>query len=147
MELRRFREIVAAYGAAPRRWPEDERERAAAFAVSSQEARSVMAEAEKLDGLLSQAAAPISQPAFLDTVMALSNEAQDEPQTDAVLPFTMNPSFLLPRLTSLAAAAVLGFFVGGSVVDNTNFASADNEDGQVDVSMLIYGTDLEEEWQ
>lgn len=147
MELGRFREIVDAYGTDPRRWPEDEREKAVAFATSSQEARSLKAEAEKLDGLLSQAAEPISQPTLLDTVMGLSNEAQDRPQGSPVLPFGLNPSFLLPRLTSLAAAAILGFFVGGSVVDNTHYANAGSKDGEVDISMLIYGTDIEESWQ
>ncbi len=150
MELGRFRELMDAYGADQRRWPEDEREKAAAFAESSLEARRLQAEAEKLDKLMSQSADFAPQANLLDTVMSLSNEPQDRPQTSMVLPFGLpfglNPSFLLPRLTSLAAAGILGFLVGGSVVGDTNYASTYGEDAQVDISALIYGTDLEEDW-
>ncbi len=55
MDAARFEEIVAAYGAEPRRWPEAERADAEAFAARP-EAASMMAEAGSLDALLDASA-------------------------------------------------------------------------------------------
>lgn len=58
--LERFAAIVDAYGASPPRWPLDERRAAEALLAASADARSLLAEARKLDGLL--AAAPVEAP-------------------------------------------------------------------------------------
>lgn len=49
MTPERFREIVEAYGAAPRRWPETERAAAEAFARGNAEARHMLAREADLD--------------------------------------------------------------------------------------------------
>lgn len=50
--LERLRDIAAAYGADPRRWPEGERDAAVALMNRSVAARDIMAEAGALDALL-----------------------------------------------------------------------------------------------
>ncbi|MBW8755725.1 MAG: hypothetical protein JF595_16575 [Sphingomonadales bacterium] len=52
MDLNRFEALVAAYGATPSRWPEDERPAAEAFARSDPRATALLAEADAVDALL-----------------------------------------------------------------------------------------------
>lgn len=61
MDAARFEQLVAAYGAAPRRWPQGERAAAEAFAKTDAGQR-VLAEARTLDAALEEAKdeAPIS---------------------------------------------------------------------------------------
>lgn len=145
MELERLRELIDAYGADPHRWPEGEREEAAVFAEGSPEAQRLQAEARRLDAVLAQAPDPALSPTLGTKILALADTPQDRPGSAAILPFRLNPSFLLPRLTSLAAAGILGFMVGGSMVGESNYPGTNSEDNRVDISALIYGTDLEEE--
>ena len=52
MDLARFETLVAAYGATPQRWPEEEREAAEAFARTDARATALLAEADAVDALL-----------------------------------------------------------------------------------------------
>jgi hypothetical protein len=52
MNLGRFEALVAAYGATPSRWPEEERDAAAAFARADPAAAALLAEADRIDALL-----------------------------------------------------------------------------------------------
>ena len=52
MDFARFETLVAAYGATPNRWPEDERDAAEAFARSDARAAALLAEADAIDALL-----------------------------------------------------------------------------------------------
>jgi len=52
MDLNRFETLVAAYGATPSRWPEEERDAAEAFARTDPRARALLAEADSIDALL-----------------------------------------------------------------------------------------------
>jgi anti-sigma factor RsiW len=52
MDLARFETLVAAYGATPNRWPEEERDAAEAFARSDARAAALLAEADAVDALL-----------------------------------------------------------------------------------------------
>jgi anti-sigma factor RsiW len=52
MDLARFETLVAAYGATPNRWPEEEREAAEAFARTDARAAALLAEADAVDALL-----------------------------------------------------------------------------------------------
>lgn len=52
MDLARFEALVAAYGATPNRWPEEERDAAEAFARSDARAAALLAEADAIDALL-----------------------------------------------------------------------------------------------
>jgi anti-sigma factor RsiW len=52
MDFARFETLVAAYGATPARWPEDERAAAEAFAQADPRAGALLAEADTIDALL-----------------------------------------------------------------------------------------------
>ena len=52
MDLNRFETLVTAYGAAPDRWPDDERAAAQAFARADPRAAALLAEADAIDALL-----------------------------------------------------------------------------------------------
>ncbi len=52
MDLTRFETLVAAYGATPSRWPEEERDAAQAFARTDPRAAALLAEADSIDALL-----------------------------------------------------------------------------------------------
>ena len=52
MDLNRFETLVAAYGATPSRWPEEERAAAEAFARADSRAAALLAEADSIDALL-----------------------------------------------------------------------------------------------
>jgi anti-sigma factor RsiW len=52
MDLNRFEALVAAYGATPNRWPEEERDAAQAFAQADPRAKALLAEADSIDTLL-----------------------------------------------------------------------------------------------
>lgn len=56
MEFERFQELIAAYGAEPRRWPEAEREQALALLGRSPQAREALARAHATDALLDSVA-------------------------------------------------------------------------------------------
>lgn len=70
MTPERFRQIVEAYGASPRRWPETERAAAEAFVRDNSEAMTVLAHEAELDRLLGayRIAAPNS--ALTGTIVA-----------------------------------------------------------------------------
>ena len=52
MDPQRFEALIAAYGATPARWPEEERMAAEAFARNDPRAASLLAEADTIDALL-----------------------------------------------------------------------------------------------
>jgi len=52
MDLNRFETLVAAYGASPVRWPEEERAAAEAFARQDPRAAALLSEADSIDALL-----------------------------------------------------------------------------------------------
>jgi anti-sigma factor RsiW len=52
IDLARFEALVAAYGATPARWPEEERAAAEAFARSDPRAADLLAQADAIDTLL-----------------------------------------------------------------------------------------------
>jgi hypothetical protein len=58
MTMERLTQLLDAYGAAPSRWPADERDAAGAMIAASDTAREAFAEAARLDAMLDQAAPP-----------------------------------------------------------------------------------------
>jgi hypothetical protein len=70
MNLDRFAEIVAAYGADPALWPAAERRAAEALAQASSEARRLLDQAAPLDHLLRQAAMPQPSADLAQRIMA-----------------------------------------------------------------------------
>lgn len=98
MTPERFEALASAYGGDLRRWPEDEREAAQAFAERRPEAQAILARERRLDELLDRAATPRATP-------------------ELVARFAQAPRRrfgFVAQLAGLAAAAALGLFVGWS---------------------------------
>jgi hypothetical protein len=70
MTLQRFAQIVDAYGAEPRAWPEDEREAALGFCAGDSEAQRLREEAKDLDVMLAECGPIAPSRALEDRIMA-----------------------------------------------------------------------------
>jgi hypothetical protein len=122
--LDRFRELLDAYGAEPRRWPASERAMAETLLAQMREARDLRAAAAATDALLDRAT-PIAPP-IIDAEI-LIGRITEKPQSQVVaLRPARRPSagtFWL-KVASLAAAAVIGFLVGVTQLVNIGDTSA-----------------------
>ena len=71
MTAERFHDLVAAWGADPRRWPADERAAAEAFvAANAEAARAALDEADAIDALLRKSPSPAPSAALRERVIA-----------------------------------------------------------------------------
>jgi hypothetical protein len=116
----RFRELLDAYGAEPRRWPAQERGMAEALIAASPEARALRAKAAGLDVMLDRVR-PISPPLIDAEVLIGRIAAQDQGQgrdRGQVVSLQAGrrpaPSRFWLKVASLAAAAAIGFLLGAS---------------------------------
>lgn len=121
MTPERFEEIVAAYGAAPERWPEAERRDAMAFAATTT-GEDLLARERRLDALLDRAAAPKAGPALIGRV--------------AGTPWRQRAGWAAQAAT-LAAAAALGLFIGWT--DLT--PSSQSADDPWDIALVVDWSD------
>lgn len=101
MNRERFEQIVAAYGADPRRWPEAERVAAEAFAAANPDVASVVADEAALDRLLDHAAIVADTGALASRILA-----------QAPTPARAARVFDTRAIIALAACAVFGLIVG-----------------------------------
>lgn len=107
MSLERFAEIVAAYGAEPRAWPEAERDAALALCAQSPSAREIRDEAGALDALLADSEAPKADLALESRIMADFRKGRS-----SSIPFA-NRAF---GAGAIAASLVLGVTAGWIVL-------------------------------
>ncbi|MGE0667397.1 MAG: hypothetical protein AB7O49_12640 [Sphingomonadales bacterium] len=109
MEMGEFRAMLEAWGADPARWPSDRRDGAEALLARSGEARALLAEEAAFDALL--AGAPAAEPgaALTGRILAIPKSARQERKAFGWR-FALPPA--LPRFAGLAAAAVMGFYIG-----------------------------------
>lgn len=115
MTPQRLKRILSAYGAEPRRWPEAERHAALDLLTHSDEARRIVSEARAIDRLLD--AIPAPEMALDPTSLAarLAERAQEPTAVRRSAPrMRWRMPFMLPNLVGLAAAALVGFYVGWS---------------------------------
>jgi hypothetical protein len=100
MDKNKFEMIVAAYGADPRRWPEDERPAARAFATADADAGPLLAVAAQIDHALDAAQAE-TDVALLGARILKRYKARQSLASPASMSFW-----------ALAASAVLGVAIG-----------------------------------
>jgi len=117
MTIERLREILEAYGAEPRRWPEAERDAALALIGRLPEARALRDGARRLDALLDEAAPLMDLELDAAGIVARVKTAKVTPMAGKVRrppPRAGNGrlSFGWPSFAGLAAAAAAGFIVG-----------------------------------
>lgn len=111
MTLDRFRRLLEAYGAAPKRWPAAEREAALALRDSSEQARALLTAGEALDSLLDEAPAQVASAAVTGSILA----ARPMPAATAGWwRLLFGPLPLWQPLAALALAAILGFGLGST---------------------------------
>jgi hypothetical protein len=117
MTIDRLRTILDAYGAAPARWPEAEREAALALIAQSPEARAAVDEAGALDATIDVYGNPAENAINpLKLVAAITAQSQDNPQ-QAQAKQAARITIGWPNFAGLAAALVAGFLVGWSGLD------------------------------
>lgn len=128
MTIDRFRDILDAYGADPAHWPDSERAAMRDLIATSPGARTALANAASLDALLAH-----DRP-----VMPTLNPLQIAARV-AATPRVPRGGWMVrrmwPNVAGLAAAALIGFVVGWTGLDQnvTSVASADQLDAVGDV--------------
>jgi hypothetical protein len=115
MNLKRFKEIVEAYGADPARWPARERAAAEAFLASSSEARQLREAEARLDDVLDRATAVAAAPGLAARIRrtALANDHGSRASGAASSWFAeLWEGPIWRPAAALAASMVLGLAVG-----------------------------------
>lgn len=134
MTPRRVSELIAAYGAAPAKWPEAERAAALALLAREPGLHAERQQMAALDAALDRWASPAPR---LDPVaIAAHVSAAPRPRVTVRRPFLRFPVFAWPNAAGLAAAALAGFLVGWSGLDTDYSSGADSIDQQIVASVV-----------
>lgn len=132
MTQKRVAELIAAYGAAPDKWPEAERVAALAVLRRDPALQAERQQMAALDAALDRWPNPAPQ---VDAV-ALAAHVSATPRPRAPRrSFLRLPVFAWPNAAGLAAAALAGFLVGWAGLDS-DYASADSIDRQIVASLV-----------
>ncbi len=141
LSLERFATLVEAYGAAPDRWPDDEREAAQQLVASSAQARELLDREAALDHLL-QFAPEVSPSAQLRQKVLADAPASDRGWTSRFDEWTRSLWPFGPRwqpATALVAAAALGILTG-----TVSLGGPEPPPEPQELTELAFGTD--DEW-
>jgi hypothetical protein len=135
MTQKRVAELIAAYGAAPDKWPEAERAAALAVLQNEPALQAELRQMAALDAALDRWPSPAP---LVDAVaLAAHVSATPRPRVAARRPFLRAPIFAWPNAAGLAAAAMAGFLVGWAGLDSDySGASADTIDQQIFASVV-----------
>ena len=133
MDLDRFTTILDAYGAAPERWPADERVDAEQLLNASPEARSLRDRAASLDRGLDRIATPVVSAVLAD---AIARRALATPQERGFtltgwLSEMLGGPPLWPQLAGFAAALVVGLGIGMSDLGLTANQGDSRDSGEI----------------
>lgn len=128
MTLERLRDILDAYGADPAHWPESERAAMQTLIATSPGAQTALAQAAALDALLAhdRPVMPTLNPIKIAARVAATRRV---PRGSWAV------RRMWPNVAGLAAAAIVGFVVGWTGLDQnfTSVAAADQADAVSDV--------------
>jgi anti-sigma factor RsiW len=140
MSMDEFRTLLDAWGADPGRWPNDRRAAAEALIARSEEAKRMLADEAAFDALLARTlleGTPAGKPdaALTQRILAIPQSARQERRAGGWR-FGFLPA--LPRFAGLAAAAVIGFYIGTtSLFQPSQSLAADSE--TVNISDYVFG--------
>lgn len=118
MTLDRLRQILAAYGGDPDRWPDDERDAAEALIAASPVARAVLTREQALDAGLALASNEVTDDAMARLTAAMAFPPPQRTVAPASVArgwFANLASAFWPRATVFASMAALGIIVGLAV--------------------------------
>lgn len=133
MDIERLAEILDAYGADPKRWPEAERPAAEALLASSQDAARLHADALALDTLLDLSRAPEPSPELMASILAGAEKRGLGAWLADFWPF--GPAW--QPASAFALAVILGIAAGAGVPDLVLPEAADS--AIADVESLAFG--------
>jgi hypothetical protein len=134
MTSKRVSELIAAYGAAPEKWPAAERAAALALLGQNPALRAERQQMARLDAALDRWPSPAPQ---LDPVaLAAYVSATPQRRASARRSFLRFPLLAWPNAAGLAAAALAGFLVGWSGLDSDYSAQSDSIDRQIVASVV-----------
>ncbi len=133
MNIEELSELLDRHGPEPEAWPSQERTPAEALLDSSSEARARLEESRRLARAL---AAYEVEPVAPDLARRIAAAAHAPAGAGVSLPGAWaRPRFLLPQLAGLAAAALLGVYVGAANLLPGLAVAAETED----LSDLVFG--------
>lgn len=132
MNQARFEQIVAAYGARPAQWPEEERDAAVAFAETSAQARALLAEESRLDLMLDDAPAIEPSRSLRDRIL----QAAPRPVVSLAERLDRWASGLWPFGRSWQPAAVLATAAALGIAAGWLVPSSETEADTADVASL-----------
>jgi hypothetical protein len=137
MNQDRLKELIAAYGADHRRWPEPERAAALELLRQLPALRVEVDRMAALDATLDRWTNPSLRIDATALAARVSATPQRRPAARTAFRFRW-PVFAWPNAAGLAAAAVAGFLVGWSHLDSDLLAGnqADSVDGQIVASVI-----------
>lgn len=140
MDPGRLAEILDAYGADPRRWPQAERAPAEALLAVSEEARALRDRAAALDALLDLSAAPTPAPELQAAILAGAHRPGWRRWLADFWP--VGPAW--QPASAFAAAIVLGVAIGVGAPDIVLPDAADGAIAEVESLALGPTLDLED---
>jgi hypothetical protein len=131
MTLKRFKQLLDAYGADLARWPAAERQAARALIAADPRAGLARAETAELDAFLDRyAPEPVSAARVAAALRGLPPRASDWRVALGELWWELRA---LPRVPTIVAVVLAGFLVGFASLDLTRAAN-----GHADLSALLF---------
>ncbi len=142
MTPERLLELIAAFGAEPGAWPEDEREAATALLANTPDLfADALEEARSLDALLMSAPVPDPSPALAEAILAHAPKTAPTRQSRGWL-----ADFLFPQGARWPAGAALASLLMG-VFGGYAYASVDVSNEQADAAYYAaFGVDQNQDW-
>ena len=144
MNIKRFTQIIEAYGADSNRWPESERQAALALLATSDEAQQLVQQARVLDNFLDTVA--VTSPS-LQLQQSIFDAVARSPQTDDawqelldwVFGTTWQQHLLRPALTFLLPL-ILGIFLGVQLTTTADTPLTQEALWQAEMNLIAFDT-------
>lgn len=143
IDLQRLRELIDAYGAEPRRWPESERKAATRLLDDSVQARQWLAQARATDALLDGLQAPPPPEALRERLLSRTPQRRGPGPALAALWRDMGGWSLAGPALAAGLALGVGMGVGVSPLPAAN---GFDDDAVFQLAGLDAGTDSYELW-
>lgn len=142
MTPERLLELIAAFGAEPGAWPEDEREAATALLAQTPDLfAEALDDARSLDAMLMSAPVPDPSPELAEAILARAPNAAPARQSRGWL-----ADFLFPQGARWPAGAALASLLMG-VFGGYAYASVDVSNEQADAAYYAaFGVDQNQDW-
>jgi hypothetical protein len=142
MNIKRFMQIIEAYGADANRWPESERQTALALLATSTEAQHVLQQASMLDNFLDTVAVTSPSPQLQQRIFNAISQTDNiwQELIDWLFGTTWQQHLLRPALTFLLPL-ILGIFLGIQLTASEQVPLTQEAIWQTEMNLLAFDTD------